>query len=345
MGENLAAGSIEGDNVGKGRMSRRLLSLGLLVGAGLLVQGSKRIGDVSIAQPEGDHPAGFAMAEPGSSAAVRNAPPSEADRNEVRNGVRNSVTSTVLPRSLSDKAIADLPSGAKPLGVQGGCSEGMVKVDGQYCTEVKHDCIKWLDDEKLPYARCGEYAPEATCVGERVSMSFCIDQHEYTKPGDKLPMNHASFVTATNVCKDRGLRVCTESEWNFACEGEQMLPYPYGIKREAKCNQDRPAEDLYDPTNKKFQVLADRRMPNGGNPECVSPFGVYDMVGNLDEPVLREEARFAYPYRNGLKGGWWMPARNRCRPATTKHDDHYKDIQVGVRCCGDAPGNDSSAKG
>jgi len=34
-----------------------------------------------------------------------------------------------------------------------------------------------------------------------------------------------------------------------------------------------------------------------------------------------------------LKGGWWMPARNRCRPATTAHDDYYKDIQVGTRCC------------
>ena len=234
---------------------------------------------------------------------------------------------------------------AKPKPEGGACSAGMVLVQGEYCTEVRHSCKRWLDDEKLQYARCAEYEQPARCVGKRASLRFCIDREEYTPPGADVPMNQASFVTASKVCKDLGKRICTESEWNFACEGEQMLPYPYGIKREAKCNQDRPAEDLYDPTNKKFQVLADRRMPNGGNPECVSPFGVYDMVGNLDEPVLREEARFAYPYRNGLKGGWWMPARNRCRPATTKHDDHYKDIQVGVRCCGDAPGTDSSAKG
>jgi hypothetical protein len=326
-------------------MSRRWLSLALMLGAGLVLQSSKIIEDVSVNQPASGDEARLAMAEPGSTAAVRNRPPGEADLQPMRNGVRNTVTAHVATPTLSDRAIADLPKGAKPLGVQGGCANGMVKVEGQYCTEVKHDCIKWLDDEKLPYARCGEYAPQATCVGERVAMSFCIDQHEYTKPGDQLPLNHQSFVTATQICKDRGLRVCTESEWNFACEGEQMLPYPYGIKREPKCNQDRPKEDLYDKSNKQYQVLADRRMPNGANSECVSPFGVYDMVGNLDEPVLREEARFAYPYRNGLKGGWWMPARNRCRPATTKHDDHYEDIQVGVRCCGDAPGGDSSAKG
>ena len=42
-------------------------------------------------------------------------------------------------------------------------------------------------------------------------------------------------------------------------------------------------------------------------------------------------------FHNALKGGWWMAARNRCRPATTAHDDYYKDIQIGVRCCADAP--------
>jgi len=322
-------------------MSRRFLSIVMMIGVGLSLQGSKIVHEIS----KTGEPVLFAMAEPGSSAAVTNAPPSELERNELRNEVRNSATAGVAVNTLSDRAIADLPAHAKPLGASGGCPESMVQVEGQYCTEVKHDCIKWLDDEKLPFARCGEYAPKATCVGERVAMSFCIDRYEYTKPGEKLPMNHASFVVASDVCKSRGLRVCTESEWNFACEGEEMLPYPYGVKREAKCNQDRPKEELYDANNKRRQVLSDRRMPNGANPECVSPFGVYDMVGNLDEPVLRESQRFAYPYRNGLKGGWWMPARNRCRPATTKHDDHYEDIQVGVRCCGDAPGTESSAKG
>jgi hypothetical protein len=61
------------------------------------------------------------------------------------------------------------------------------------------------------------------------------------------------------------------------------------------------------------------------------------MVGNLDEPVLREVARYAVPFRNALKGGWWMAGRNRCRPATVGHDDYYRDIQIGARCCKDLP--------
>jgi len=269
------------------------------------------------------------------------------ERNADRNVDRHAVTNVPLATNTvpaPDKQVTGVPAGAVA-STSGSCPADMVEVEGDYCTEVRQTCTKWLDDPKLPYARCGEYEPKATCVGERVKMHYCIDRYEYTKPGEDKPMNHASFVIASDVCKNIGKRICTESEWNFACEGEEMRPYPYGWNREAKCNQDRPKEELYDANNKRFQVLADHRMPAGANPECVSPFGVYDMVGNMDEPVLRESQRYAYPYRNGLKGGWWMPARNRCRPATTKHDDHYEDIQVGVRCCADTPGSAPGATG
>jgi formylglycine-generating enzyme len=212
----------------------------------------------------------------------------------------------------------------------GACPRDMVLVEGEYCTDVRQDCLRWLDDETLPFARCAEYRVPSRCVGTHVKQRFCIDRYEYTAPGQDLPLNFASFQTATTVCEGLGKRVCTESEWNFACEGEEMRPYPYGFTREEKCNQDR--NDLYEP-NPHFQVLADRREPAAARPGCVSPFGVYNMAGNMDEPVLREGSAHVEPYRNALKGGWWMAARNRCRPATTAHDDYYKDIQVGVRCC------------
>lgn len=210
----------------------------------------------------------------------------------------------------------------------------MALVSGRFCTRPEHRCRRWLDDERLPFARCADYEPSARCAGERLPMHFCMDRREYTAPGEELPQNRASFVIADRTCRSAGKRVCTEDEWTFACEGEAMLPYPYGWSRAPVCNQDR--EDLYE-SNRRRQVLRDHRWVSGSRPGCVSPFGVFDMAGNLDEPVLRESQRNAYPFRNALKGGWWMAARNRCRPATTAHDDHYKDIQIGVRCCRDAP--------
>jgi formylglycine-generating enzyme len=214
------------------------------------------------------------------------------------------------------------------------CPPEMVLVEGQYCTDVRQDCIRWLDDAALPFARCAEYSPKSRCVGKRVPMRFCIDKREYTPPGEKLPQNWASYDIAGKTCAALGKRLCTDNEWNFACEGEDMLPYPYGYERLPVCNQDQ--KDLYE-KNPRMQVLKDLREPADARPECKSPFGVENMTGNVDEPVAREGFENNAPFRNALKGGWWMPARNRCRPATTAHDDYFKDIQIGVRCCGSTP--------
>jgi formylglycine-generating enzyme required for sulfatase activity len=208
----------------------------------------------------------------------------------------------------------------------------MVHVEGEHCPHVVHTCLTWLDDETLPYARCAEYRVPSECRSERTRMSFCIDRTEYTPPEQDRPLNHQSYHLGHKLCGSQGKRLCTEEEWNFACEGEAMQPYPYGFSREPKCNQDR--EDLFE-ENPRRQVLRDLRDPPASRAECVSPFGVFDMVGNLDEPVVRSGQGAAYPFRSALKGGWWMPGRNRCRAATTAHDEFYKGIQVGVRCCSD----------
>lgn len=213
------------------------------------------------------------------------------------------------------------------------CPPEMVLVEGNYCPRVKHTCLEWLDDESLPFARCKRYAPQAECLGERRRLRFCIDRFE-SADDDGLPVNYQSFHLSNQRCRAQGKRLCLESEWNFACEGEQMLPYPYGLTREPKCNQDR--EDLFE-ANPRRRILRDLRLPNDPDSRCRSPFGVINMVGNLDEPV-RKDTGHQPRFNNALKGGWWMAGRNRCRPATTAHDDYYRDMQVGTRCCQDALG-------
>jgi formylglycine-generating enzyme required for sulfatase activity len=103
-----------------------------------------------------------------------------------------------------------------------------------------------------------------------------------------------------------------------------MTPYPYGFARDpAACNFEKT--DLYQPGGD----LRDLREPS--HPSCKSPFGVMDMVGNVDEWTVREDK--GATHRSALRGGWWMPGRNRCRAATTAHDEVYKGPQTGFRCC------------
>lgn len=210
------------------------------------------------------------------------------------------------------------------------CATDMVLVDGRYCPTVEQPCERWLDDPKLPFARCAAYAQPSRCLADRRPMRFCIDRYEYTPSGNRLPLNFASFAKASALCAQLGKRICSEEEWNFACEGEAIRPYPYGFERQPVCNQDR--YDLYEDGEHRT-ILRDLREPSTSRPACVSSFGVFNMTGNLDEPVRRHGGVRAF--NNALKGGWWMPSQNRCRFATTAHDDYYQGIQVGVRCCSD----------
>ena len=50
--------------------------------------------------------------------------------------------------------------------------------------------------------------------------------------------------------------------------------------------------------------------------------------------VLSEKEK---PYVSGLKGGYWGPVRDRCRPMTTDHNQWHTGYQVGFRCCEDVP--------
>ena len=208
----------------------------------------------------------------------------------------------------------------------------MILVDGDYCPDAEQVCLKWLDPPPYQNLRCGEYQKPAKCKVAKVHKRFCIDRDEYTDgktktdQGDDLPVVRKSWTEAKSICESIGARLCKEAEWELACEGPDMSPYPYGWKRDsAICNLDRT--DLGGAEEK----LTDHRAPLNAFPQCVSPYGVHDIVGNVDEWTERENA--AAPYRSALRGGWWLPGRNRCRAATLHHDEGYSAKQVGFRCC------------
>jgi formylglycine-generating enzyme len=215
----------------------------------------------------------------------------------------------------------------------------MVLVDGSYCPSPVHVCKRWIDPPgPYQFYRCAEYVQPATCAGKREAKRFCIDREEYVKPGETLPLAHQSYTTASAICQAAGRRLCLESEWQLACEGEEMRPYPYGFVRDATaCNIDR--------TNLgKMQAgLSDLRTAASEHPRCLSPFGVQGMSGNVEEWATQDALAQVVPApgkaldRSTMKGAWWLPGKNTCRAATTGHGESYEGPQMGVRCCKDAP--------
>jgi sulfatase modifying factor 1 len=210
------------------------------------------------------------------------------------------------------------------------CPEGMVLVDGDWCPRVEQQCLRWMDPPgKYHRYRCAEYARPATCLAPRVHKRFCVDLRERIEPASGLPLNVQSWTDARRVCSDSGARICMDSEWTFACEGEEMRPYPYGWSRASHtCNADRI--DLWMPGD--HRRLRDER--ESAHETCASPFGILDMAGNVAEWVSVD----GYPEGSFVvqKGNWWQPGKHACRDAQAGHDRFYKGMETGFRCCATA---------
>jgi hypothetical protein len=219
----------------------------------------------------------------------------------------------------------------------GDCAEGMVEVEGDYCPYVEQECLRWLDAETKQ--RCAEFAPTSSCKGGTAHKHFCVDRFEYPNVQGEKPAVMKTWIEAQATCQSEGKRLCGESEWTLACEGRERLPYPYGYARnDEACNIDKPHPDvdeaaIADPARRNAEVARlDQRDPSGAREACVSPYGVFDMTGNVDEWVVNETGK---PYKSGLKGGYWGPVRDRCRPMTIAHSEEFAYYQIGFRCCGD----------
>ena len=70
---------------------------------------------------------------------------------------------------------------------------------------------------------------------------------------------------------------------------------------------------------------------SGSQPRCKSAFGVYDMVGNIDEWVDGEKAP-------AFVGGFYARSTTKgCEAVVDSHAAIYYDYSTGARCCKAAP--------
>ena len=242
-----------------------------------------------------------------------------------------SVRAFAVPSSLSSPPVSAAASEGGELGGAEACPLGMVLVEGEYCPEVEHTCLEWMDPPGTRYAkfRCARYQKPAACKASRVHKRFCIDVTERTEPASDLPRHFMSWSTSKELCEEDGGRLCTAAEWQFACEGEELRPYPYGWERDrTSCNV-----DIMDGLG-RIGRLHDHRAPASAHPACLSPFGVRDMAGNMEEWVTEEKAPAGL--REVMKGAWWLPGRHACRSFQVGHGARYGGAETGTRCCKDA---------
>lgn len=232
-------------------------------------------------------------------------------------------------------------------GVNGShCPAGMIFISGNFCPKDDALCLYWVDAHgkrtTVNTDRCGEWRSPVHCIVSSVKKSYCIDKFEFPNKKGVLPRDWLSFVQAQQLAAAEGKRLCTQSEWTFAALGPDNHPIPYGdgFHRSHACNIDRHIADVSligdqvmkvsNPDSDVAQKLRSQLVPSGSMEDCKSDFGVYDMVGNIDEWVINESGK---PYVSGLMSGHQYGIRNRSRAITTAHGPSFSWYETGFRAC------------
>ncbi len=159
--------------------------------------------------------------------------------------------------------------------------------------------------------------------------TFKIDMYEYSAQPGQQPMRNVDYLHAEQLCKSAGKRLCTESEWEFACRCPENLTYQFDNEWSSAVTQIR----------KKCNVhldVGEKKRPWANTPsQCAGKWPIYNLTGNMWEWIAYEKS----VYLRALKGGSYLHGgekNTKCAHELLilKTQLPYIDLSsVGFRCC------------
>jgi hypothetical protein len=150
-----------------------------------------------------------------------------------------------------------------------------------------------------------------------------------------LPWNRIDHAEAAQACARAGMRLCSEAEWQAACEGAAGLSYPYGDAYDpAACNgADFDADCALPDADRLMATGATLGCPPALQTACVSPSGVVDLSGNLHEWTSEQVSMSPVAYRVRGGGNQTIAAGLTCQHDFIAFEETRRLDTLGFRCC------------
>jgi hypothetical protein len=191
-----------------------------------------------------------------------------------------------------------------------------------------------LEDATSPDAAPDVEGPQTPCLSGVVALGdFEIFAFEASRPDataaasgvagggacsrpEVLPWVNLTRADAEAACSASGFRLCTDAEWQAACQGERRWAFPYaGEHRPGTCN---------DHVSGTGQL-----QPAGALADCRTPEGVFDQSGNVWEMTADGSRRGASWRVNAVM---FRTETARCDITYVNGEAFFAD-DLGFRCC------------